>query len=243
LALPIGHVSGWSTRDATATTHGPQSWRGRSPDFKRPLYYGRDGLEALHGIFANCKLDAACRRAFVDPSRQLDAVLRRLQCESAAVPWKHQKTGVAITLRIDRAMFAEIVWESLLSERAARRLPFVIARAHGGDFTALLEGAFLDGQFGDHLPIEGLYLSVTCPEETSRIATSDIGPDTPEFLGSDRLIRQMNACRVWPQSSVPADFFEPVRTSVPALIVTGSLDPVTPTRWGLSSWSTCPTLV
>jgi hypothetical protein len=56
--------------------------------------------------------------------------------------------------------------------------------------------------------------------------------DTPAFLGSDRLNRQVNACRVWPQSSVPADVFEPVRTSVPALIVTGALDPVTPTSWG-----------
>jgi hypothetical protein len=31
---------------------------------------------------------------------------------------------------------------------------------------------------------------------------------------------------------VPANVFEPVRTSVPALIVTGTLDPVTPTTWG-----------
>ena len=203
------------------------------PDFKRPLYYGRDGLTALDGILAACKDDAACRQAFPDPPRQLDAVLRRLQREPAAVPWKHPKTGAAITLRIDRATFAEIVWWSLMvSERAARRLPFVIARADGGDFTPLLEGALIDGRLGMRLPIDGMFLSVTCPEETSQIAASDIGRDTPDFLGSDLLIRAMNACRVWPQSSLPADLFEPVRTSVPALIVTGPLDPVTPTRWG-----------
>ena len=73
---------------------------------------------------------------------------------------------------------------------------------------------------------------MTCSEETLRIAASDIGPDTPDFLGSDRLVRQMTACRAWPQSSLPADLFEPVRTSVPALIVTGTLDPITPTTWG-----------
>jgi pimeloyl-ACP methyl ester carboxylesterase len=201
-------------------------------DFKRPLYYGRDGLEALHGIFAACRLDPACRRAFPDPTRQLDAVLRRLQREPAVVLWKHPKTGAAITLRMDRSTFSEIVWVSLLSERAARRLPFVIARADAGDLTPLLEGAFINGPVGDRVPIEGMYLSVTCPEETLRIAASDIGLDTPDFLGSDRLTRQMNACRVWPQSRLPADLFKPVRTSVPALIVTGALDPVTPTTWG-----------
>jgi pimeloyl-ACP methyl ester carboxylesterase len=137
-----------------------------------------------------------------------------------------------MTLVIDRTTFADIVWESLLSARTARRLPFVIARADGGDFTALLEEAFADGRPGDHEPIEGMYLSVTCPEETLRIADSDIGVATPDFLGSDRLVRQRNACRVWPHSSMPAELFEPVRSSVPALIVTGTLDPVTPPTWG-----------
>jgi pimeloyl-ACP methyl ester carboxylesterase len=209
-------------------------------DFKRPLYYGRDGLAALDGIFAACKLDAACRRAFPDPRRQLDAVLRRLQDEPAAVPWKHPKTGAAITVDISRATFAEILWVYLQSERAARRLPFVIARADSGDFTALLEGAFRDGQLGVRDSIEGMYLSVTCPEETMRIAPSDVGPNTPDFLGSDRLVRQMTACRTWPQASLPADIFEPVRTSVPALINTGSLDPITPTPWGRSLLTSMP---
>jgi pimeloyl-ACP methyl ester carboxylesterase len=216
-----------SDRARTAALLGPVP-----PDFKRPLYYGRDGLAALQGIFAACKLDAACQRAFPDPPRQLDAVLRRLQREPVRVPWKHPKTGAAITVSIDRATFAEIVWKFLLSEREARRLPFVIARADGGDFTALLEGAFVDGKLGDRVPVEGMYLSVTCAEETLRIAESDIGPEAPYFLGSDRLSRQMNACRAWPRSSVPADVFEPVRSSVPALIITGTLDPVTPTTWG-----------
>jgi hypothetical protein len=50
----------------------------------------------------------------------------------------------------------------------------------------------------------------------------------------------MNACRAWPKSNLPADLFEPVRTSVPAFIVTGSLDPATPTRWGQRLLETMP---
>lgn len=49
-----------------------------------------------------------------------------------------------ISVHISRATFAEILWVYLQTERAARRLPFVIARAESGDFTALLEGAFSD---------------------------------------------------------------------------------------------------
>jgi hypothetical protein len=54
------------------------------------------------------------------------------------------------------------------TEPVARRLPFVIARADSGDFSALLEGSFTDGQLAVSDPIEGLYLSVTCSEETAR---------------------------------------------------------------------------
>jgi pimeloyl-ACP methyl ester carboxylesterase len=201
-------------------------------DFKRPLYYGRDGLAALRGIVAACKEDAACGRAFPDPMRHLDAVLRRLQSAPAVVAWKHPKTRAAITLSIDGRTFSEIIWNLLLSERAARKLPFIIARADEGDFTAFLEEAFIDGRLVLRDPVDAMYLSVTCPEETLGIAASDVGPDTPDFLGSDRLTRQITACRVWPRAKLPVDVFEPVRTSVPVLIVTGALDPVTPTRWG-----------
>jgi pimeloyl-ACP methyl ester carboxylesterase len=164
--------------------------------------------------------------------RHLDAVLRQLQSAPAVVAWKHPKTQEAITLSIDRRTFSEIIWKVLQSARAARKLPFMIARADAGDFTALLEEAFSDGRLALRDPIEAMYLSVTCPEETLTIAASDIGPETPDFLGSDRLTRQMDACRVWPRAKLPADLFEPVRTSVPALIVTGALGPATPTTWG-----------
>ena len=223
----LEYVRHHGDRTRTAFLAGPVP-----PDFKPPLHYGRDGLEALHGIFAACKLDAACRRAF--PIRRVSSMpccdassVNRLPCHGNT-----RKPGSRSRFASIAQTFAEIVWTSLQAEGAARRLPFVIARADSGDFMPLLQGAFIDGRLAVRDPIEGLYLSVACPEATLRITASDIGPDTPDFLGSDRLTRQMNACRVWPQSRLPADVFEPVRTSVPALIVTGALDPITPTRWG-----------
>jgi hypothetical protein len=37
---------------------------------------------------------------------------------------------------------------------------------------------------------------------------------------------------VWPRSAIPAGYREPVRSSVPALIFSGNLDPVTPPERG-----------
>jgi alpha-beta hydrolase superfamily lysophospholipase len=40
------------------------------------------------------------------------------------------------------------------------------------------------------------------------------------------------ACSVWPHGKRPADFHEPVRSAVPALLMSGEFDPVTPPRYG-----------
>ncbi len=41
-----------------------------------------------------------------------------------------------------------------------------------------------------------------------------------------------DACSVWPAADLPADYFEPVRSDIPTLLLSGDLDPVTPPRWG-----------
>jgi pimeloyl-ACP methyl ester carboxylesterase len=40
----------------------------------------------------------------------------------------------------------------------------------------------------------------------------------------------IKACEVWPRGEVPRDFYDPVRSDVPALILSGGLDPATPPR-------------
>jgi pimeloyl-ACP methyl ester carboxylesterase len=37
---------------------------------------------------------------------------------------------------------------------------------------------------------------------------------------------------MWPRGEIPADYLEPVRSDVPALIFSGNLDPVTPPQRG-----------
>jgi hypothetical protein len=190
-------------------------------------------LRVLERILAACNEDAACGRAFPNLKANLARVLERLNFEPASVVTKHPKSGQTVTLRLDRSTFAEILSVHLQSAADARRIPFIISRAFAGDFGPVLENVFDQGQLTVRDFVEGIYLSVTCAEETRRIRSSDIGPDTPDFLGSNRLERQMAACRVWPQSALPDDFFDPVRTDIPALIMTGELDPVTPASWAL----------
>ena len=51
------------------------------------------------------------------------------------------------------------------------------------------------------------------------------------FLGDYRIKQQVNACRLWPRGTLPDYYHGPVKSDLPALIVTGGLDPVTPPQW------------
>ena len=42
----------------------------------------------------------------------------------------------------------------------------------------------------------------------------------------------MRACRLWPRGKLPADFYEPVVSDAPVLVLSGGIDPATPPRHG-----------
>jgi pimeloyl-ACP methyl ester carboxylesterase len=69
---------------------------------------------------------------------------------------------------------------------------------------------------------------VSCPEDTLHIAESEI--DSTGVFGDYRVRQQIEACKAWnlPPRDVPRDF---VRAKTPVLIVSGSMDAITPPEW------------
>ena len=93
---------------------------------------------------------------------------------------------------------------------------------------ALLYRKFIVGSGGT-----GLYLSITCAEDLPWIRAGEgeqIAVNT--FLGDYRLRQQREACKEWPRGDIPKAYSSPVRSDVPALILTGQWDPVTPPAYG-----------
>lgn len=79
----------------------------------------------------------------------------------------------------------------------------------------------------------GMYLSVTCAEDLPLIKPGEgerNGVNT--FLGDYRLRQQRAACALWPRGKIPNNYAAPTRADVPALILIGQWDPVTPPIYG-----------
>lgn len=198
-----------------------------------PRDFPQHTQRALEGVLGECAADAACRAAFPDLRAEAKAVLERLLRGPIEVAVKHPQTGVDTRVRLSRDLAGEAIRYMLYQSGTASRVPLFIHTAARGDFTPLAEAAIFYRQQIVATGSNGMYLSVTCAEDLPRIS-----PGAGErnaagtFLGDYRLQQQRAACALWPRAEMPRDYAEPTRSDVPALILTGRWDPVTPPVYG-----------
>jgi pimeloyl-ACP methyl ester carboxylesterase len=103
----------------------------------------------------------------------------------------------------------------------AAALPRLMAEAAAGNTTPLETAA---EQFRQRLTAEiaiGAHLTIMCGEDLPFGNTSRPTTLREQFAA---------ACRDWPAAPVPDDFHEAERLSVPALVIAGEWDPITPPR-------------
>jgi pimeloyl-ACP methyl ester carboxylesterase len=121
----------------------------------------------------------------------------------------------------------------LYSSGAASRAPLFLHLAAQGNFIPLAEAALFYRQRIVATGSNGMYLSVTCAEDLPRIKPGEGERNAAHtFLGDYRLRQQRAACALWPRGDIPKDYAEPTRAGMPALILTGRWDPVTPPVYG-----------
>lgn len=192
---------------------------------KAPLDHARNAQQALDGVFDRCARDSACARVFPDLRREWRQLLERLERGPLTARYR-PKRGPDAALVIRRDVFGE-AFRGVLGSRPWE-VPFVVHRAAAGDFQPFFERIPL----GRASPFaEGLYLSVTCTEGTSRITDEEArAASRGTFLGDYRVSQQRRACREWPKGKPPDDAAQP-RTDVPVLLLAGTADHVTPVSW------------
>lgn len=188
---------------------------------------------ALNGVMADCAADDGCRGAFPNLAAEAKSVLDRLLQGPVEVHVKRQPAGEDVVISLSRDLAAEAIRYMLYQPGAAGRIPLFIHLAAQGNFTPLAEAAISYRQRIVATGSNGMYLSVTCAEDLPLIKPGEgerNGVNT--FLGDYRLRQQRAACALWPQSKIANNYAEPPRSDLPALILTGQWDPVTPPIYG-----------
>ena len=196
-----------------------------------PSDYPIQTERALQGVLAECAADEACNKAFPNIKSEAKAVLERLIKGPVDVEFQVQGVPTPIKVTLSRNLAAEAVRYMLYNPGGAARVPLFLHQAAGGDFAALAQTALRFRRTLVGTGSNGMYLTITCAEDVPWVKRSEgeaKGFHLNTFLGDYRWEQQREACALWPRATVDSDYFKPVRSDVPVLILTGEWDPVTP---------------
>jgi pimeloyl-ACP methyl ester carboxylesterase len=206
------------SRVRTLTLHGVAA-----PSMAIPLPYAPDAQRAVNQLF-----DEPAREA-------LRAVLGRLSRAPVVVPTAGGDVAVSA------GGLSEALRHMLYNARSAEPARDMILSAAAGDYRAAAEQVLRQRRAFSGEIAFGMFLSVTCTEDIPRISEAAIVESSRgTFLGDYRVRQQMTACAQWTAGTAAPDAAAPLRSDVPALLISGEVDPVTPPRMGEEVARTLP---
>ena len=207
---------------------------------KLPLSFVQDGEASLLGLLDACDAQPLCKSTYPN----LRATIAALRAELARRPMRANiadpRTGDRQVIQVNENVLLSGLFRPLYVAELASLLPFGVTAAANGDFNPLLaQNLEFTSDVSENLSV-GMHLSVICSEDIPRITGQDMEAVRHSFFGSALVDDFLRACRIWPRGKVPDDFYDPVRSDVPALLFSGGIDPATPPRHGAMVASTLP---
>ena len=194
------------------------------------LEFPRSSQLALDQAFAACARQQGCRGAFPNLAQEFSALLKRLAEKPVKVRLSKPEASQEVEVPIDAEVLSGFVASVLFSAERIHDLPLLIHLAHAGDYQPLARKLASRGESG--IP-KGVYLSIVCSEQIPQLdATALPAATAGTFMGEFRLGREFLACGEWVRGWLPRDFWVPIQSKAPALVLTGALDHVTPPRYG-----------
>lgn len=190
----------------------------------------RDAQNAIDLILERCSTDAACSQAFPDIQQEFDELVAALREQPVEVSIVHPRSGEPVELSFSIEQLAVAVRLASYAPETAALLPLLIHKAGAEGDYGLLAALYLivTEQLSDTIAL-GLNNTVLCSEDMPFMPLEEArraGEGT--YYGDLQIEALETACSVWPRGSIPADYKEPVQSSVPVLLLSGEVDPVTP---------------
>ena len=183
---------------------------------------------AFAATMADCAADPSCRARLPEGAQVLETIAARLEVEPALVEVLDERSGQLVDVELDRALFLESVRLVLYDAGWAAALPAMLAGARDGDYQALMSFASRFALAIYAQIYNGMYLAVVCSEDVPFLSAAERERAASSVFGDAIIDELTEVCASWPRAELPADWSEPVRSDVPALLMNGEIDPATP---------------
>jgi pimeloyl-ACP methyl ester carboxylesterase len=196
-----------------------------------------EAQRALERVFARCAADPQCSERFPRLADQFARVDARLRRGPVKVALPDPVSGEISNVEVTRNHLVMMTRMLSYSARAASLLPLLIHEAATrGNYGPLAAQALMVGEDLERMIAMGMHHSVVCSEDAPRFeGVVERAALEKSYIGAV-MYDGMNAlCEVWPRGAVDADFHEPLKTVVPALLLSGEFDPATPPDYGATA--------
>lgn len=198
------------------------------PQYRIPVTFPRTIQRSADELIDRCAADAGCHKDYPDLRKEFNALLERM--DKAPAQFEVNNPGVGRQkVTLSRSMFVSGLRPMLYIPAVASQFPFMIHRLYLNDWEGYGTAYLSIINSIDKGLARGLSFSVICAEDVPGLTEEEIHRQTRgTYLGDAGVRLYQQACREWKQASIPKDLYDPVRSNVPALLISGALDPATP---------------
>ncbi len=193
-----------------------------------------DAQAALDRIFATCARDKDCAQRFPDLASRFARLLDSVEKQPRDLDIPDPLTGERQHVLVTRDHLVSAVRLLSYSSMTISVLPLLLDAAARDDLAPLVAQSIMTSRaLADQIWI-GMHNSVVCAEDVPYYTSANIdrGALARTYIGVQQLDGLMEICKIWPRGLMDADLHQPLNSRVPALILSGELDPVTPPRNG-----------
>lgn len=190
-------------------------------------------------FFQGCASDPICSDAFPDLGTAFQETVERLNREPVLISITNPLSGESFDMLVEGDDLIEFLFNALYATELIPLLPQIITELSQSNFEtfALIEGSFLvDADYVSR----GMHYSVQCYEEVPFARSGDVSAAMKAYprviaLYEDGLDGRSTfaICDAWGAGRAGQVENQPVQSDIPALIMAGEYDPITPPEWGL----------
>jgi pimeloyl-ACP methyl ester carboxylesterase len=188
---------------------------------------------ALASIDLHCRTDSSCRKSAPALRADINSILADFASGPRTFSIVDPATGRRKSIEIDQHYLAGIIHLTLYSPPSRALLPQLITAAKQGRFEPLIAmGAASGGALESQMSI-GANFSALCAEDMQITNEAKLAATSRKsFLGALQADNLKLVCPLWPHGKMPTRFLMPFKSSVPTLVLSGALDPITPPASG-----------
>jgi pimeloyl-ACP methyl ester carboxylesterase len=193
-----------------------------------------DAQAALSSLFSRCVRQPACHAHFGDPAETYRQLREDLANHPVWVDLTDPTSGEPYRLQFSSYQLTMVLRLASYTPELAALLPLDLHEAVASANFVPLAGQFLliDRIYGDAIA-EGMNDTVVCSEDVPfyHVDAEERAELSKTFLGTSQLDGLRAVCGIWPHGPVDPDFHQPLHSDVPALLLSGGNDPITPPRY------------